>query len=429
MNLNKHERLIWRALFAGLILRLLLMPFSAHSDLMHIYWGAHMIAFHHKLVGFQVVLRYFHAGYLWLVSALLPPADTLWLHLGAAPLVNAFSGAEVSSMRAWLDFARHPQIYRTLFLLKLPYLIFDLGCAFLLLRLGSDRASSRRMFIFWWFNPILIFSVYIFGRHEVIALFFIILSLYWVKQDKHGWGMFALGLSIATRYYAAFLLPFYALSLFPTWKKRAQGLVIGIVPWLVVNFVGWALSGSIEARGLASLPHNSYLLSMKFQIGAWDNLYVFPLLYFLLLLHRLYNRESGFKSMTQYSLIALLSLYATAHIGQSPHYWTWFLPLLTVAVVEDRRLLPLHIAQIGCLMVYSFIGWRYTAGYLFAPISPEFFWSLPSPVEVLERFTSVEVTIGLFRTALSAISFWMAYLVFSRMKIKFYLDKRAEGGL
>jgi hypothetical protein len=417
----------WRILLIGLLIRLLVMPFTAHSDLLYDYWDAHLIAYHHQLVGFQAVLQYLHAGYLWLITRLLPPADTIWIHLGNNTSLNPFTGLKVSSVQGWFDFISLPQVFRILFLLKLPYLLFDLGCVFLLYRLGSDRASSRRIFLFWWLNPLVIFTGYIFGRHEVITLFLIILSLYWIKQEKHLGGVLALGLAIAVRYYAVFLPPFFVFSIYPTWKKRSIGLIAGLTPWLIINFVGWALSGSIDIQGLASLPHNNYLLSMKFSIAPWDNLYVFPLAYFLLLLHRLYNREIGVQSMARYSLIALLLLFATAYSGQSPQYWTWFLPLLAFIVVEDRHLFLLHIIQIGCLVGYSFIGGRSTAGYLFAPISPDFFWSLPSPAEILERFTSPEVAISLARTAFSAISLWMVFLIFRRIKTVLIADTDKDG--
>jgi signal transduction histidine kinase len=420
------DRAAGRALLAGVLVRLCLMPFAAHSDLMHIYWGAHLIAFHHKLAGFEVLLRYFHAAYLRLIAGLLPATDQVWRHAAGDAWLNPFLSPAVGSTQGWFEFISQPQVYRTLTLLKLPYLFFDLGCALLLYRLGSDRARSRQIFRFWWLNPILIFAVYVFGRHEVIALFFIILSLYWIKQGKHTWGLFALGISIAIRYYAVLLLPFFVLSLQPAWKKRGLGLVIGLAPWLTVNSLNWALTGSLEASGLAGLPQDAYLLAMKLQVAAWDTLYLFPLAYLLLILHRLYNREVGFASLRRYSLVALLLLFATAYTGQSPHYWTWLLPLLALGVVEDGRLLPLHVAQILCLAVYSFIGNRSTAGYLFAPIAPDFFWSLPSPVELISRYASAETVIGLARTALSAITLWMAYLVFRQMKASIPAATRAE---
>lgn len=427
MSQQKIQRVTLQILLIGLIARLLVMPFSAHSDLMQFYWNAHLLTYHQKLVGFQVVLRYLHAGYLWLVTWLLPHVDSLWIHLEDDPFLNPFAIQGTSSMQGWLDFVSQPKVFRTLFLLKLPYLLFDLGCAFLLLRLGSNRASSRRMFTFWWLNPILIFAVYVFGRYEVVALFFIILSLYWIKKEKQIWGLLAIGLAIAIRYYALLLLPIWVFSTRTRWKDRIIGLMIGLAPWFVVNVIGWIMVGSIEGISLSNLPHDNYLLSMKFQIADWDNVYIFPLAYFLLLLHQLYNREDGMQSMVKYGLIAFLLLFATAYSGQSPHYWTWFLPLLTIAVAEKSYLLPLHVAQIVCLVVYSFIGGRSTAGYLFAPISPELFWSLPSPVEVLARFVSPEIAISLFRTAFSALSLWMAYLVFRRIKFDFIFKSDADG--
>jgi hypothetical protein len=431
-RLSKHfpqfERSTWRVFVAGLLVRLLLMPFAAHSDLMHMYWGAHLIPYHQEFtLGFEGLLRYAHAGYLWLTTSLFPSADSLWIHHIDDFFLNPFASPLVVSSQGWFDFVSHPQIYRTLFLLKLPYLFFDLACAFLLYRLGSDRAKSRLMFTFWWLNPILIFAVYVFGRHEVIALFFIILSIYLIERGRWRGGLLALGVAVAVRYYAIFLLPFYVLSLGPARRKRVQGLIIGLAPWLVMNLINWSLAGSLEAKGLINLPHDNYLLSMKFQVAAWDNLYIFPLLYFLLVLHRLCNREFGLRSLVRYNLIALLLLYATAYTGQSPQYWTWYLPFLAISVTENRRLLSLHVVQILCLVVYSFIGGRSTAGYLLAPIAPDFFWSLPSPVDVIGRFAPPEVVIGLARTALSAVTLWMAYLVFRRMRISIAADAHTEG--
>jgi hypothetical protein len=412
-RLSQFGRSTWQVFVAGLLARLLVMPFATHSDLMHIYWDAHLIAYHRSFaIGFQALLRYFHAGYLWLITPFLPPAESLWIHHADDFFLNPFVSVRVVSTQGWFDFINHPQVYRTLFLLKLPYLFFDLACAFLLYRLGSNHAKARLMFKFWWLSPILFFATYVFGRHEVIALFFIVLSLYVIERGGWKGGLLALGVAIAIRYYALFLLPFYVLSLHSTRRKQAHGAIIGLAPWLTVNLVTWALAGSIEAKGLINLPHDNYLLAMRLQVATWDNVYIFPLAYFLLVLHRLYSREQGLRSLQKYGLIALLLLFAAAYTGQSPHYWTWLLPLLAIGIAEDRRLSSLHVAQVLCLVVYSFIGNRSTAGCLFAPIVPGFFWSLPSPVNVMGSFVSPEVAIGLARTALSAVTLWMAYLVF-----------------
>ena len=420
----------WQILLIGLLVRLLLMPLATHSDLIQFYWKSHLITFHNEFaVGFQALLRLFHAGYLWVLTPVLPPADSLWIHHAENLLINPFAVSESAATQAWFGFISHPQIFRSLFLLKLPYLFFDLACAFLLYRLGSGGTKSRRMFKLWWLNPILIFAIYVFGRHEVIALFFIVLSIYLVRQGSPKAGLLSLGVAIAIRYYAVFLLPFYVLSMEPGWKKRVQGLFYGLIPLIILNLATWAFAGSIETTGLINLPNDDFLLSMKIQVAAWDNLYIFPLLYFLLLLHRLYYREYGLETLQRYCLIASLLLLATAYTGQSPQYWTWFLPFLVIGVAEDNRLLPLHFAQILLLAVYSFIGARATGGYLFAPISPDFFWALPSPVELISKSTSPEIVISLARTGFTAVTLWMAWLVARRMSLSRSLPPRQQNGI
>jgi hypothetical protein len=414
------ERPIWLVLLAGLLIRLLLMPFAAHSDLMHTYWDAHLIAYHQEFaVRLQMLLLYFHAGYLWLITPLLPHVDTLWIHLAEDWFQNPFLSSQVVLSQGWLDFISSPQVYRVLFLLKIPYLLFDLGCAYLLYLLGSNNTESKWMFTIWWLNPIVIFAVYAFGRHEVIALFFIVLSLYLLKRNKASWGILALGLAISVRYYGLFLLPLFVLSLQATWKTRAWRFLLGLTPWLIVNLLAWDSTGVTEAQSLVGIPHDSYLLSMKLPIAAWDNLYIFPFLFCLLLLHRLFNRAYGFRSLQRYSLIALLTLFATSYSGQSPQYWTWFIPFLAIGTAEDHRLLPLHVAQLACLFVYSFLGGRAVAGYLLASIAPDFFWSLPGPTELIGRSFSPEIAISLAHTAFSAITSWMIYLSFRSMPILF----------
>ncbi len=403
--MSRHKAL-WPTLLGGLLLRLLLMPFTAHSDLLHMYWmGNNIISVWGPSFKMQAVLAYFHAAWLRFVTWTSPAISTLF-----TPQFDFHSAQD------WFTFVSQPQIYRALFAFKLPYLLFDVACALLLYHLASDRDKALLLFRFWWWNPLVIFAVYIFGRHEPIAIFFVLLSLYLIRREHLEWGLLALGAAIAIRYYAFFLLPFYVLSMQGGWAKRLERFALGLAPWLVVNVLTWVGGHGLDVLGLVNYPSELYLLPVKFPVAAWDNLYIFPLVYFLLLLHGLHNRAGGFRSLVQYSTIALLLLFSTAYIGQSPQYWTWFVPLLAIQLVENRHLVPLHLLQIISLAVYSLIGSRAMAGYLFAPIAPTFFWSLPSPIEVVGQVFPPELVISLAHTAFSAITIWMAYLVFRQIR-------------
>jgi len=397
---------IRRVLLLGLLARLVVMPFAVHSDCLHTYWVGSCAAFDNESrFGMQTLLTWLHVGYLRLASPVLPFIETF---------CNDFESIASDPNATWFNIVNLHNIFRALLVFKFPYLLFDLGCALLVYRLGTDKSRSVWMLTFWWLHPLLFFGVYIFGRHETITLFWVLLSLYLIKCGKRKWGVTALGIAIATRYYTMFLLPFYALVLYPDWKKRGVSLLLGLAPWMIVNGLSWIWLGKPEIASLVSYPSENYLLPIKFPLAPWDNIYLFPLIYFLLILYYLYYPEHNVEALQRYSMVSLLLMFATAYVGQSPHYWTWLLPFLTLEIARNRRLLPVHIAQIVCLAVYGLLGGRATAGYLFGPIAPDFFWSLPSPIEIISRFVPAETLISLAHTAFSALTLWMAYLVFRR---------------
>jgi hypothetical protein len=66
--------------------------------------------------------------------------------------------------------------------------------------------------------------------------------------------------------------------------------------------------------------------------------------------------------------------------------------------------------------LYSVVGGRSTAGFLLGAVSPAFFWSLPSPAEIIGRYVSIELFVSLVHTTLTAVTLYMAYLVFRDVK-------------
>lgn len=395
----------WKWLLAGLFIRLVLMPIAVHSDFIHTWWAsACMVKGQTVPLQIQTLLFWLHTDYLRLVGALLPAsADWCTQYYGFA--------TDTASFTAWFAFLQQPQIFRTLWLLKLPYLFFDAGCAVLIFNLGATLKKSRWLMIFWWLNPVTIYAISIIGRHESIAIFFILLSLYLLRQKQCAWAFVALGIAIALRYYPAFLLPFFIFSLPGSlWRRLTWGM-LGIGPWVLIN-ISMALStGRSELAPLLNYSYNSSMLSLRLNIADWDWIYLFPLSYFILLLHRLSNTQRDQTSLERYSLLVLLLLLSLTNAAQAPHYWIWFIPFLALYLVEERVYFWLHAAQIVFLLVIGWIGNRATAGYLFAPISLEFFWSLPGPVEVVRSFAPIELIISLSRTAFTAVSLWLAYSI------------------
>lgn len=403
----------WKWLLAGLFIRLVLMPIAVHSDFIHTWWASACMAGGQAVpLRIQTLLFGLHTGYQQMVSSLLPDAAN-W-----CTQYSSFA-TDTGSFSAWFTFIQQPQIFRTLWLLKLPYLFFDIGCAVVMFRLGATIKQSRWLMIFWWLNPLTIYAIYIIGRHESITIFFILLSLLLLRQKHFSWGFVILGLAIALRYYPLFLLPFFIFSLPATLRRRLSWAVMGLGPWLLVNLYLLLAAGRAELTPLLNYSNETSLLSLRLYIGEWDWIYLMPLAYFLLLLHRLYNAQRDPQSLEQHGLMAMLLMLGLTPMAQAPHYWVWMVPFMGLYLVQEKRDLWLHAAQIGLLLVVGWVGNRAVAGYLFAAIAPDFFWSLPGPAELIRSVAPVEMVFSLAQTGLTAISLWMIYILLRQFPLIF----------
>src|SRR3990170_8177529 len=72
------QRDVRKWLLTGLLIRLLVMPFTAHGDLLSVYHRAHLLLDGRAVNGLGPnMFNVLHAGFLWLMKPLLP-YSTMW---------------------------------------------------------------------------------------------------------------------------------------------------------------------------------------------------------------------------------------------------------------------------------------------------------------------------------------------------------------
>jgi len=395
--------------FIGILLRFIFMPVATHSDLISIYGRAFYMMDQGQFLGMsQLLAQYFHIIFLAILKPFMSYSSEIW------QWTSRLLGADE---RIWMNFVVHPNTYRTLFLLKLPYLLFDGLCALLLLDLFKDQKKGLRAFKFWMINPVGIFALYIFGRFEVIPVFFILLSLYYVKKRKNILAALLLGISIATKFYALlFLLPFVFVVGNKT-GERVKLLFSGLVPLLIMQIANMLGGVRSEVGGLAKSLFGDYLLAMRFKLPfVHDTVFIFVVGYVLILIYVYYNSKFSFASVYKYMGVILLLLFATSFFH--PHYFMWLSPFIAMQIAEDKKFIGLYTIQVLCLAVYSFQWDRALAGYLFAPISKLYFTNVMSPFTFISQFYPGEKLVGIFRSIFTAVSFWMIYQVFKSLSLR-----------
>lgn len=388
-------------LLTGLLIRLLVMPFTTHSDLLSIYYRAHLLLDGRSVNGLGPNLfNVLHAGFLWFMKPLLPYA-TMW----GNPQLKTYL------MLDWLGFVNRPSVFRALFLFKLPYLGIEILVIWMLMKL-IEPERAQKVLIFWVLNPIVIFSTYIFGRFDMVTVFLLLGALYFAKNGRNNWSLIILGLAATLRIYPIVLVFPFALILESENRDRLRLAAIGFLPLLLSIFGGVVQGETGLLKDFASMQHLSYPLAMKFFLNAQDNLYIFVFLYSLLMMFLYVNNQQGFESLKRNCYFVLLLFFATSFFH--PHYLIWLVPFTAFYFDKPAQFRSIYWLHIGGWIIYTFQWGRYMAGYLLAPLSPAFFWSAISPSEWIGRYYPAVQFIGIGRSIFSATCLVMAYLVWQR---------------
>jgi hypothetical protein len=385
-------------------LRLALMPFTLHFDAYQIYSRASEAAYGNQWFGFtsQIIIQTLHNLWLLLLRPFLPDSAAIWSD--TASVIGV--GASREDYERFLDY---PHVYRAIFLMKLPYVIADLACAWLLARLVSP---ARRLGVaaFWLLNPLVIFSTAVYGRHDSLAILLVLLSIVAARRATDGWrlvGLALLGIATLTRFFPVLLIPAYLLAFRRTQRQLALflGLLAGMVA--IVELAGVLTSGRSTLLTIAgSYEHLQYWFDAGLYLRFGDWIMLFPVAYALGLL---WLSERGL-TPEEYPLAgaaAFLLLFSLTFFH--PHYSIWLVPFLALVLPLTARMLTYHAIQIVCIFVYSAQWGAWTTWALLEPLVGERVRSLPDPVETISAQIEPRIFFGFFRSLLTAISLWMLW--------------------
>lgn len=393
----------------GLLLRVVLMPIAFHPDLFWITYHAQNLALHGEVtkdLSTQPVPHLLYAATIWLFGPMLSPPEVIWPDEWKLTDQEEYQGA----FELQTQIASAPRIHVTLFILKLPHLAFDLASAFLLLALLRKRTRGTVIaFAFWMFNPIGLYISYLYGRYDVVAAFFVLLSLYFFKRVRPFSSLAALTLALLSRVIDALLAPFFLIGALGELKRQKRLL------WGFLILGGIALltlfSGALpQVVSLLDRAHGQFLLAAKLPIILHDELILFVIAYGLLLFSSLEKDLSSYEVLHKYSSMVFLVLFSLAFFN--PQYFFALLPLLALEIAEQPRLLWFHLVQVAGYAVYLLNWGSQTTWWLFLPLNKAFFSELTPPEMIIQSYTNYKAVIAIFRSLLTAASLWMAYLIY-----------------
>jgi hypothetical protein len=202
----KHP--LFKLAIIGLSIRLVLAPvtqftydpvvwYSAGNDML-----AGLSPYYTKTYSYPPLWAYTYFPFL-LIASLLADPRSFATHVSQMDWISLVVGYSPTILSPIL-----------LLTLKLPLIIGDVATGFLLFKLVkgySGFGAARKAFVFWIFNPFVIWTSAVHGAFDILPAMFTLLALVFLVRSKHLQSGMSMSIAILYKLYPIYLLPLYAI--------------------------------------------------------------------------------------------------------------------------------------------------------------------------------------------------------------------------
>ena len=371
-TLNQRQFFI-AALGLAVLLRLALMPFFAHIDLysearrvFYVIENEHLFDNSHRFVVFyiEVIFAAFSHLFIDVTEGLFHIEDPT---------------QSVSGLVDYGYFLNDQNIYRHLFFFKLPYLLFDIATAVVVWKFIDNPNHRRIALLIWLFNPFTLYSTYVFGRFEVISLFFLGMSALQLKYDRVFLASIFFAITLHCREINLIYSPFFLLAVIDHKDHWFRNLIVTsvcaatiIAIYLLPDFLIKLTGGNTQLFVDPNIDHQGDTLNKLLPLGYH---WFYPIIICLATL-AIYQWEISYKAKAERFIICgsiVLFIYFGFNV-HSIHYISWLVLLPILSMQFNRKVLLPFIALSGTWIVLWLL--KTDAGvftlFLAAPLSSDF---------------------------------------------------------
>ena len=244
-----------------------------------------------------------------------------------------------------------------LLILKIPYLILDLGIAYLLLK----SSNSKKLYIYWLFNPVSFYLIYIQGNFDILPVFLTLLS-YYLLTKKTYLSFFIFGLAIALKLYPLIFLPFFLFTASKKIKDLIINSIIALTP-LTISIIPFTTNHAFWQSFFGSGLTQTIIESR------FCNIPIFPIIYIIILIKFYFSKSVDLSQSIFYLFLLFVSL-----VNFHPQWLLWFYPFLLLQPkflsAKNQYILALIFIFIA-IYILLFNDNYLTWGHLI-PLDPQF---------------------------------------------------------
>lgn len=414
MKINKFVLII----ALGIILRLTLASVSYHSDIQTLTFAGQIINQGHILDFYDYlpnlpqndqILKIFPTSlfnYPPLVYFAVSVPATVFLFLINSTFQQTFI---YNISQVFGD----PNLFLQLLLFKLPYIVYDIVIAVLIMKVFQSSRERFLGLLLWMLNPVNLYATYMVGQFDIIPTFFVTLSLFLIYTRKVGdkrllLAALMLGIGAAVKIFPLFfLVPIASLS--DNWKERFKIFIVGFIPYLL-SILPFIFSQGFRSTALVA---NQTLKSLYAQVPVSGGESIILFISVLAFIYIVMLRIKGIEILIwQRYLVAILPFYIFTHFH--PQWFLWIAPMLVIELIKNKfqNLLPLII------MLFSFVGslFFFDPGLtinLFAPIAPSLY-NGPSIWEIFKINADYNFLRSVLQSLFVGAALYYLYLYFPK---------------
>lgn len=411
---DRNLRLLLIFILLGLIFRLVLMPITLHVDLLSASFRQYLFV-DNKIFRLFLLPEVFLSGYF----ALIKPYIRLIPEVMNKTIESGQYGIFAEATDTVDLFSRSSIAMRTLFILKLPYLLFEVLLIPIALRMFKNSREKLLFFALWWLNPLILYSTYVWGRYDIFAIFSVLISLHYARQKKDAKSLIFLGIAIACRESFVLVLPLYLIYFYKNYIKTIINILVAFLPTMFASIVFDFLK-SQNSNAISSLVIDSRIFSfsidyvLKAKLGSpWFEMS--PLLLLLPLLYYLFYRKErrSFLDLLSFNTSVMIVFLSLSYIHA--HYLFWLTPFFVYLIIFNKKILwPVIIYLISAFLYFdAFFGVNVSLA-MFRPLNYELFSNVGSITDNLFFSLRKENLLVILNTARLASASIVVYLLFKK---------------
>src|SRR3989344_8368874 len=257
------------------------------------------------------------------------------------------------------------ELFKHLFLIKLPLVLFDLSLGIVLAFSVSEKKRLIALII-WILNPVSLWATEGVGQVDIFPTFFLSLSYFLLVRKKMEFSALSLGTAAALKSFPFLIAPFLILMGKTFWAKVKLAILIA-VPY-VISILPYINSPAFKEDALFA-PQMDKILYAKIYLSGGEVIIISVAILFVLYFYYFQKSKNAFNFLT-FSFTSLLLILAVSHFHMQ--WLLWLTPFLIILLLERSSVflrlgaLGIGLSALGMLFLFD----PTLQFQLFAPVFP-----------------------------------------------------------